>query len=250
MARVRLGHRHTRPHGAGGEARQDPRTARAHAQPETGNGHLRRGAGRARGQGRAGGVPRGQGGQRARTRGQALVPPGALGGERARLAGGARPGQAGRLEGNVPPLGDPVVHHGAGHQGGPPAPRRAVQEVSQRSADVPNAEKVESIQSLKERFEGVKTAVLTEYRGLTVRQLSDLRKHLKGAGAEYKVVENRLGRLAGKGSLQAFVKANPALTIKVGLVEGKVIEPQALRTLAELPSKQALRSQLVGAIQG
>jgi len=143
---------------------------------------------------------------------------------------------------------------------------------------VPNAEKVESIRSLKERFEGVKTAVLTEYRGLTVRQLSDLRKHLKRVGAEYTVVKNRLARLAVKGSpldslarhlkgptgvaysqqdpvavakaLQAFVKANPALTITIGLVEGKVLEPQALRALADLPSKEAVRSQLVGAIQG
>jgi len=143
---------------------------------------------------------------------------------------------------------------------------------------VPNAEKVESIQSLKERFKGVETAVLTEYRGLTVRQISDLRKQLKGAAAEYKVVKNRLARLAVKGSpldrlgphlkgptgvaysrhdpvavakaLQAFARANPALTIKVGLVEGKVLEPQALRSLADLPSKEALRSQLVGAIQG
>jgi len=143
---------------------------------------------------------------------------------------------------------------------------------------VPNAEKSESVQSLKERFEGVRTAVLTEYRGLTVRQISDLRKQLKGAAAEYKVVKNRLARLAVKGSpldplaphlkgptgvafsrqdpvavakaLQAFVRANPALTIKVGLVEGKVLEPQALRSLADLPSKEALRSQLVGAIQG
>ena len=143
---------------------------------------------------------------------------------------------------------------------------------------MPNAEKSESVQSLKERFEGVRTAVLTEYRGLTVRQISDLRKQLKGAAAEYKVVKNRLARLAVKGSpldplaphlkgptgvafsrqdpvavakaLQAFVRANPALTIKVGLVEGTVLEPQALRSLADLPSKEALRSQLVGAIQG
>lgn len=143
---------------------------------------------------------------------------------------------------------------------------------------MPSAEKSESVQSLKERFQGVKTAVLTEYRGLTVRQISDLRKQLKGAAAEYKVVKNRLARLAVKGSpldplaphlkgptgvafsrqdpvavakaLQTFVRANPALTIKVGLVEGKVLEPQALRSLADLPSKEALRSQLVGAIQG
>jgi ribosomal protein L10 len=143
---------------------------------------------------------------------------------------------------------------------------------------VPNVENTESVAELKERFAGVQTAVLTEYRGLTVRQLSDLRKQLKGASAEYKVVKNRLARIAIKGSaldglgkhltgptgmaytrhdpvsvakaLQAFVRNNPALTIKVGVVEGKVLEPAALRSLADLPSKEAMRAQLVGALQG
>ena len=143
---------------------------------------------------------------------------------------------------------------------------------------MPNAENTESVAELKERFAGVQTAVLTEYRGLTVRQLSDLRKQLKGASAEYKVVKNRLARIAIKDSaldglgkhltgptgvaytrhdpvsvakaLQAFVKNNPALTIKVGVVEGKILEPSALKSLADLPSKEALRAQLVGALQG
>lgn len=143
---------------------------------------------------------------------------------------------------------------------------------------MPNAENTESVAELKERFAGVQTAVLTEYRGLTVRQLSDLRKQLKGASAEYKVVKNRLARIAIKDSaldglgkhltgptgvaytrhdpvsvakaLQAFVRNNPALTIKVGVVEGKVLEPAALKSLADLPSKEALRAQLVGALQG
>ena len=141
-----------------------------------------------------------------------------------------------------------------------------------------NAEKTESVEELKERFNGVQTAVLTEYRGLTVRQLSDLRKQLKSAAAEYKVVKNRLARIAIKDSpldglgkhltgptgvaytkkdpvpvakaLQAFVRNNPALTIKVGIVEGKVLEPAALKSLADLPSKDALRAQIVGAVQG
>jgi large subunit ribosomal protein L10 len=143
---------------------------------------------------------------------------------------------------------------------------------------VPNAEKTESVEELKERFAGVQSAVLTEYRGLTVRQLSDLRKQLKGAAAEYKVVKNRLARIAIKGSpldglgshltgptgvaytrkdpvpvakaLQNFVRNNPALTIKVGMIEGKVLEPAALKSLADLPSKDALRAQIVGAVQG
>jgi large subunit ribosomal protein L10 len=143
---------------------------------------------------------------------------------------------------------------------------------------VANAQNKESVEELKERFAGVQTAVLTEYRGLTVRQLSDLRKQLKGAAAEYKVVKNRLAQIAIKCSpldglgkhltgptgvaytrkdpvpvakaLQNFVRNNPALTIKVGMIEGKVLEPAALKSLADLPSKDALRAQIVGAVQG
>jgi ribosomal protein L10 len=143
---------------------------------------------------------------------------------------------------------------------------------------VPTQEKARSVDALRERLGTAKTAVLTEYRGLTVRQISDLRKQLKAAAAEYKVIKNRLARLAVKDlpldslgvhfkgptglvftakdpvpvakALQAFVRANPALTIKVGLVEGKLVQPAELRALADLPSREALRSQLVGALQG
>ena len=143
---------------------------------------------------------------------------------------------------------------------------------------MPTQAKVESVEALKERLGTAKTAVLTEYRGLSVRQLSDLRKQLKGAAAEYKVVKNRLARLAVKGgaldalgahlkgptglvftaqdpvavakALQAFVKTNPQLQIKLGLVEGKVVQPAELKALADLPSREQLRSQIVGAVQG
>jgi large subunit ribosomal protein L10 len=143
---------------------------------------------------------------------------------------------------------------------------------------VPTQEKTQSVASLRERLGTAKTAVLTEYRGLTVRQISDLRKQLKAASAEYKVVKNRLARLAVKDldldslsasfkgptglvyttkdpvpvakALQAFVRANPLLLIKLGFVEGKVLQPAELKALADLPSKDALRSQLVGAVQG
>lgn len=143
---------------------------------------------------------------------------------------------------------------------------------------MPTQAKVASVAALKERLGAAQTAVLTEYRGLTVRQLSDLRKQLKGAAAEYKVVKNRLARLAVKDSpldslgahfkgpmglvftkqdpvavakaLQAFVKNNPALTIKLGLVEGRVLQPAELKALADLPSKEQLRAQIVGAVQG
>jgi len=143
---------------------------------------------------------------------------------------------------------------------------------------VPTQAKRESVAALKEQLGTATAAVLTEYRGLTVRQLSDLRRQLKTAAAEYKVVKNRLARLAVKDSpldpvgphltgptglvltaqdpvsvakaLQTFVRANPMLTIKLGFVDGKVLEPPELKALADLPSKETLRAQMVGALQG
>ena len=143
---------------------------------------------------------------------------------------------------------------------------------------MPTQAKAESVEALKERLGNATTAVLTEYRGLTVRQLSDLRKQLKAAAAEYRVVKNRLARLAVRNSpldplaghlkgptglviarqdpvgvakaLQAFGRTNPAFAVRVGLVEGELLDAPGLRALADLPSKDALRAQLVGAVQG
>jgi len=143
---------------------------------------------------------------------------------------------------------------------------------------VPTQAKIQEVESLKARLIGVKTAVLTEYRGLTVQQLSDLRKQLRTVAAEYKVLKNRLARRALQGSpldglgphlkgptglviskqdpvalakaLQAFVKTNALLQIKLGYVEGQLLAPADIKVLADLPSREALRAMLVGAIQG
>jgi large subunit ribosomal protein L10 len=143
---------------------------------------------------------------------------------------------------------------------------------------VPTAAKAETIEALKTRLGGATAAVLTEYRGLTVQQLSELRKQLRAASAEYRVVKNRLARVALEGSalaslrphltgpvgiviarkdpaaatkvLQGFVKANPALQVRVGVVDGQLLDPQGLKAVADLPSREALRAQLVGALQG
>jgi large subunit ribosomal protein L10 len=142
---------------------------------------------------------------------------------------------------------------------------------------VPTQEKVDTIEDLKTRLHGVKTVLLTEYRGLTVEQLSNLRKQLRGVSAEYKIVKNRLARLALspelagmrthlKGptgmilsredavavakTLHTFAKTNIALVIKAGYVEGQMLAPDGLKALADLPSKEALRSAIVGVLQG
>ena len=143
---------------------------------------------------------------------------------------------------------------------------------------MPTEAKVKAVDDLKQRLNGVKTVVLTEYRGLTVRQLSDLRKQLRAVSAQYKVVKNRLAKIAVDATdlsalarhlngptgmivskddpvavakaLQAFTKANQALTIKAGYADGQILGPAGLKALADLPSRDALRSQLVGALQG
>jgi large subunit ribosomal protein L10 len=143
---------------------------------------------------------------------------------------------------------------------------------------VPTQAKAEAIEELKGRLAGAQAAVLTEYRGLTVRQLSELRKQLKVAAAEYRVVKNRLARIAMEGSplaplqkhltgpiglvivrkdpvavakaLTAFARTNPALSVKMGVIDGQLLEPKELRAVADMPSREALRGQIVGAVQG
>jgi large subunit ribosomal protein L10 len=143
---------------------------------------------------------------------------------------------------------------------------------------VPTQEKVETLEDFKSRLDGVKTLVVTEYRGLTVQQLSDLRKQLRGVSAQYKIVKNRLAKLAMtdgnlsklhphlKGptgmviskedavavskALHTFAKTNQAFAIKAGFVEGQVLPASELKALSELPSKETIRAQIIGAIQG
>jgi large subunit ribosomal protein L10 len=143
---------------------------------------------------------------------------------------------------------------------------------------VPTQEKVTAVEDIKGRLEGARAVVLAEYRGLTVQQLSELRKQLRAVSAQYKVVKNRLAKIAIASTelqalakhltgptgmivsredpvavakaLQTFARTNQALAIKAGVIEGQVLEPAGLRALAELPSRDALRSQIVGALQG
>ena len=143
---------------------------------------------------------------------------------------------------------------------------------------MPTQEKVETIEDFKTRLDGAKTVLVTEYRGLTVQQLSDLRKQLRGVSASYKIIKNRLAKLAMTDSdlsklgphlkgptgmviskedpvavakaLHTFARTNQALAIKAGFIEGQVLPPADLKALSELPTKDAIRSQIIGAIQG
>jgi len=139
------------------------------------------------------------------------------------------------------------------------------------------AEKVAAVAELTERFNSSSGAVLAEYRGLTVAQLAELR-HSLGEQATFSVVKNTLTKLAAadagiaaeldglltgpsaiafvKGDvveaakgLRDFAKANPALVIKGGVIDGKAMSPSEIERLAELESREVLLAMLAGAMK-
>jgi large subunit ribosomal protein L10 len=139
-----------------------------------------------------------------------------------------------------------------------------------------NAEKVAAVAELTDKFRGSSGAVLTEYRGLTVAQLAELRKSL-GKNATFAVVKNTLTKIAvneagltdqlssllagpsavafvdgdvveaAKG-LRDFAKANPLLVIKGGVLDGKSISPSEIIELADLEPREVLLAKLAGAM--
>jgi len=142
---------------------------------------------------------------------------------------------------------------------------------------MPNAEKVAEVAELTERFRDSSGAVLTEYRGLTVAQLAELRKSL-GGNATFAVVKNTLTKIAvteaglteqlsslligpsavafvdgdvveaAKG-LRDFAKANPLLVIKGGVLDGKAITSAEIIKLADLEPREVLLAKLAGAMK-
>ncbi|MFZ2501704.1 MAG: 50S ribosomal protein L10 [Nocardioides sp.] len=136
-------------------------------------------------------------------------------------------------------------------------------------------DKAAAIADIAESFSESAGAVLTEYRGLTVKQLQELRRSL-GANADYAVVKNTLAKLAAgqagvsgfddlltgptaiafiKGDvveaakgLRDFAKANPALVIKGGILDGNVLNAQEVAKLADLESREVLLGKLAGAM--
>ena len=140
-----------------------------------------------------------------------------------------------------------------------------------------NAEKVAAVAELTERFKDSSGAVLTEYRGLTVAQLAELRRSL-GDHATFTVVKNTLTKIAvneagldeqlssmlvgpsaiafvdgdvveaAKG-LRDFAKANPLLVIKGGVLDGKAMSPSEITKLADLEPREVLLAKLAGAMK-
>jgi len=137
------------------------------------------------------------------------------------------------------------------------------------------ADREAAVAEIVESFNGSAGAVLTEYRGLTVKQLQDLRRSL-GENANYAVVKNTLAKIAAtevgiegfddlltgptaiafingdvveaaKG-LRDFAKANPTLVIKGGVLDGKALDAKEVAKLADLESREVLLGKLAGAM--
>jgi large subunit ribosomal protein L10 len=137
------------------------------------------------------------------------------------------------------------------------------------------ADKQAAVTEIADEFSASVGAVLTEYRGLTVKELKDLRRSL-GANADYAVVKNTLAKIAAKNvgiegfddlltgptavafikgdvveaakGLRDFAKANPNLVIKGGVYEGKLLDAKEVARLADLESREVLLAKLAGAM--
>ncbi|NOU08821.1 MAG: 50S ribosomal protein L7/L12 [Nitrospira sp.] len=142
-------------------------------------------------------------------------------------------------------------------------------------------EKVTAVAELTEKFGRARLAILTECVGLPVNEVTELRKQLRGAKAEYRIVKNTLAARAAEGTvlagLQVHLKGptgvvigydDPVLPTKVlrdfigaekrdqkiritaGVLEGKILQPAELAAVAKLPKKEVLIAMLLSAMQG
>ncbi|MEA1938755.1 MAG: 50S ribosomal protein L10 [Pseudomonadota bacterium] len=137
-------------------------------------------------------------------------------------------------------------------------------------------QKVESVSALHQMFEENELLVLTHYSGMTVAQMTDLRRRVRAADAGFKVAKNRLARLALKGTPHEglddhfngpvaiafskdpisaakvtfeFAKGNKNLKIIAGSIGSQMLDTQGVESLAKLPSLDELRGKIIGCIQ-
>ena len=142
---------------------------------------------------------------------------------------------------------------------------------------VTRTENEQELQDLSSVFKSADTAILVDYKGLNVPQVTRLRQQLRAARAQYKVVKNTLARRASKGTklaslesyfegttaiaytgddavalakaLTAFMKTAPKLSIKAAIVQGEAIKPAQVTDLASLPGRPELYAKLLFVLQ-
>ncbi len=138
-------------------------------------------------------------------------------------------------------------------------------------------EKAQVVSELQNKFENAKGIVFTDYRGLNVEEITELRNSLRESALEYRVVKNTLARIAAKGTpvdqakdilsgpvgiavgyddpvlvvkkVLEFNKSNDKLEVKGGIVEGSVFALNELKSISKLPPKEVQLSLLAGAMK-
>ena len=141
---------------------------------------------------------------------------------------------------------------------------------------VTRADKVVELEQLEQAFKGSDSAILVDYKGMNVPQVTELRRQLRSAKASYKVVKNTIARRALKGTsfevlekffegttaiaftstdpvalaktLTTFGKTTPTLQIKAAVVQGRAVKPAEVAELAALPGKAELYAKLLGTL--
>lgn len=142
----------------------------------------------------------------------------------------------------------------------------------------PRPEKVEEVETIRGILENATAAIIADYRGLNVKNMSTLRKRLREADAGFRVVKNTLVKRAAEGlpaeklveglegptglaytekdpvdvakTLTGFVREFRMLTIKGGIAEGSLLAPEQVQALATMPPRPVLLAQVVGGLQG
>jgi large subunit ribosomal protein L10 len=142
---------------------------------------------------------------------------------------------------------------------------------------VTRASKVEELQGLEDAFKGTESAIVLDFKGLKVPEVTELRRQVRGVKASYKVVKNTLARRALKGTkfegltehfsgttavayagedpvalakvLTTFAKTTPALKVKAAVVQGRAIQAAEVTDLASLPGKPELYAKLLFLLQ-
>jgi len=137
--------------------------------------------------------------------------------------------------------------------------------------------KQQTVDEIADRLTRSKSTIITDYRGLTVAEVTELRRQLREAGVEYQVLKNTMTRRAAQQAsvsgleellkgpnaiafgfddvvvpakvLFNFARTHKALELKGGIVEGKVISAQEVANLATLPSREGLLSMLLSVLQ-
>ena len=133
------------------------------------------------------------------------------------------------------------------------------------------------VEEIKEKFESAKSAVLVDYRGLTVEEVTELRSQFRAAGVEYKIYKNNLVKLAIKDTqfeplsqdltgpnaiafgiedavvpakiVKEFAKTHKNLELKSGVVDGDYCNLEQITEIADLPSKEVLIGRFLGSVK-